>query len=286
MSRIAEAYRRSGAVPFAETAELIATPSLAESWISIRVPWELDESPTPEHSRETRALRTATRTAPEPNSVESHARIVADTAVSRDEMLHLVQRIVKGSTGGGPLGSLIFVGIDRERSADVCAATAEALADHMAGSICLVDANLRSPSLHAVFGVEQKRGFSDLLHDSGDVRACVQQLRSNLWLLSAGSCCAEDVPLLAGEQARTCLTDIRTTFDLVLVDTSPIGTYNNAIPLAAAVEAAVLVVEANATRREAAKKTVVHLTDANVRILGAVLTNRTFPIPTALYRKL
>jgi Mrp family chromosome partitioning ATPase len=180
----------------------------------------------------------------------------------------------------------MFAGIGRERSDEVCAAVAEALVDHVAGSICLVDANLRSPSLHAAFGVEPGEGFSDLLREPGDVRACVRQLRSNLWLLSAGSSCAEDRGLLAGEQARICLNDIRALFDLVLVDTSPIGTYNNAIPLASAVDAAVLVVEANATRREVAKKAVVHLTDANVRILGAVLTNRTFPIPTALYRKL
>jgi polysaccharide biosynthesis transport protein len=201
-------------------------------------------------------------------------------------MLHLVQRIMKGGAGGGPVRSLMFVGIGRERSAEVCAAAADALVDHMAGSICLVDANLRSPSLHTAFGVEQGEGFSDLLHEPGDVRACVRQLRSNLWLLSAGSSCAEDAGLLAGEQARICLTDIRAIFDLVLVDTSPIGTCNTAIPLASAVEAAVLVVEANATRREVANKVVVHLTDEKVHILGAVLTNRTFPIPNAIYRRL
>jgi hypothetical protein len=287
MSRIAEAYRRSGAVPFAETSDLINTSSIAESWISIGVPWDLDESATPKHSRETPALRTTTRTAPGLDPAESHPRIIVDTGVSRrDEMLHLVQRIMTGGARGGPVRSLMFIGIGLERSADVCVAAAEALVDHMAGSICLVDANLRTPSLHAAFGVEQKGGFSDLLRDRGNVRGCVRRLRNNLWLLSAGSSCAEDVPLLAGEQARTCLSDIRAAFDLVLVDASPIGTYNNAIPLASAVEAAVLVVEANATRREAANKAVVHLTDANVHILGAVLTNRTFPIPEAIYRKL
>jgi Mrp family chromosome partitioning ATPase len=48
----------------------------------------------------------------------------------------------------------------------------------------------------------------------------------------------------------------------------------------------ILVVEANATRREAALQVAENLRAANVRILGAVLNQRTFPIPEKLYSKL
>ena len=286
MSRIADAYRRSGAGHFAATSDLIGTPSVADGWITTDIPWDLGELATPERSRENEVLRTTPSRAPSRDAGESLSKTIAETGGSRrDEILPLVQRIMKGRSDGGPLRSIMFVGIDRERSADVCAAAAEALADHMAGSICLVDANLRSPSLHAVFGVEQRSGLSDLFHERANIRSSVRQIRGNLWLLSAGSSCVEDWPL-AGEQARSCLTEIRAAFDLVLIDSSPIGSYNTAIPLASAVDAAVLVVEANTTRREVAKKAVLQLMNANVHILGGVLTNRTFPIPEAVYRKL
>ena len=48
----------------------------------------------------------------------------------------------------------------------------------------------------------------------------------------------------------------------------------------------VLVVEANSTRRVAAQKVKERLHAANARLLGAVLSDRTFPIPEAIYRKL
>jgi Mrp family chromosome partitioning ATPase len=48
----------------------------------------------------------------------------------------------------------------------------------------------------------------------------------------------------------------------------------------------VLVLEANSTRRVTAKKAKQALEAANVRILGTVLNNRTFPIPEGLYRRL
>jgi Mrp family chromosome partitioning ATPase len=52
------------------------------------------------------------------------------------------------------------------------------------------------------------------------------------------------------------------------------------------VDAAVLVIGANASRREVAKRTIDQLRASNVTVLGAILTNRDFPIPEALYRVL
>jgi len=51
-------------------------------------------------------------------------------------------------------------------------------------------------------------------------------------------------------------------------------------------DAAILVVEANETLRIAARKAKETLEAANVRLLGTVLHNRTFPIPEQLYQKL
>jgi Mrp family chromosome partitioning ATPase len=48
----------------------------------------------------------------------------------------------------------------------------------------------------------------------------------------------------------------------------------------------VLVLEANATRRDAARRVKEILNAANVSVLGVVLNNRTFPIPDVLYRRL
>jgi Mrp family chromosome partitioning ATPase len=48
----------------------------------------------------------------------------------------------------------------------------------------------------------------------------------------------------------------------------------------------VLVLEANSTRRVAARKAKQALEASSVRVLGTVLNNRTFPIPEKIYRML
>jgi Mrp family chromosome partitioning ATPase len=72
----------------------------------------------------------------------------------------------------------------------------------------------------------------------------------------------------------------------VLIDASAMNVSNDATALAAAADGMVIVLKANFTRRETMRKTVHDLQSAKVRVLGAVLNQRTFPIPQSIYDKL
>src|SRR5271170_3747589 len=70
--------------------------------------------------------------------------------LARDEITKLVQRLFL--RGGRPEGPRVvsFSGIARDdRSSWICARAGEALAYHAEASVCLVEANFRSPQLHA-----------------------------------------------------------------------------------------------------------------------------------------
>ena len=64
------------------------------------------------------------------------------------------------------------------------------------------------------------------------------------------------------------------------------GLYTDAALLGQTADGVVLVLEANATRWRTARKAKQALKDANVKVLGTVLNNRTFPIPEKIYRLL
>jgi Mrp family chromosome partitioning ATPase len=65
-----------------------------------------------------------------------------------------------------------------------------------------------------------------------------------------------------------------------------LNTYADGVTIARLADGIVLVLEANATRREAASKVTENLRAAQVKILGAVLNKRTYPIPESLYHRL
>jgi Mrp family chromosome partitioning ATPase len=85
---------------------------------------------------------------------------------------------------------------------------------------------------------------------------------------------------------RSRLTELRAAFDYVLVDAAPMNASNDAIILGGLSDGVVLMLKANTSRRETARKAVQELQSANVRTLGAVLNQRTFPIPETLYKRL
>jgi Mrp family chromosome partitioning ATPase len=75
-------------------------------------------------------------------------------------------------------------------------------------------------------------------------------------------------------------------FSHILIDAPPINAYADAALLGRLADGLVMVVEANKTRREAARRAKDILGVAGVRLLGVVLNKRRFPIPAAVYRRL
>src|SRR5207247_10608677 len=93
-------------------------------------------------------------------------------------------------------------------------------------------------------------------------------------------------PWRTSERLRTRAVELCAVFEHVLSDAPPIHQYADPVLLGQMADGLILGVEANATRPETARKAKESLQAANVRLLGAVLNKRTFPIPEALYHKL
>jgi capsular exopolysaccharide synthesis family protein len=206
---------------------------------------------------------------------------------AREESLRLVQRTFLLQTPDPPR-AVVFAGIDHGNGcSQLCAQTAETLASNTRGSICLVDANLRSPSLPQLFNTANHYGLTDALRQEAPIRSFTKPLGvRNISLLSCGSIGADAPSLLTSERLKNRFAELRKEFDFVLVDAPPLSRYADAITLGQVTDGFVLVLEANATRREVAQMAADSLRAAQIRILGAVLNKRTFPIPSLLYKKL
>ena len=205
----------------------------------------------------------------------------------RGEIFKLVQRVFFAP---GTEGSRLVVVSGTESGNGcswICARMAEVLSAQVSATVCVVDANLRSPGLHREFGVSNHFGLADALQVRDPVRRFVTQLsRPNLWLLSCGAETEKSQTLLGSERMRSLLPELQREFDYVLIDAPPLRAGDDALVLGRNAEGVVLVLRANASRRETARKAVQDLEAANVRVLGAVLNHRTFPVPESIYKKL
>jgi Mrp family chromosome partitioning ATPase len=217
---------------------------------------------------------------PQPSSL-----VMADGEV--EEITKLVQRLFIVPGNDSPR-SVVFTAPERGTGCSwVCARVAEILARQVAGSVCVVDANLRSPGLHSQFGAGNEQGLADALTKADPVRNFARNLsRSNLWLLSSGSSSEGAQNLLTSDRMRLRFSELRAEFDYVLVDAASMSESNDAVLLGSGCEGVVLVLKANSSRRESARTAIHDLENAKARVLGAVLNQRTFPIPDSIYKKL
>jgi Mrp family chromosome partitioning ATPase len=203
------------------------------------------------------------------------------------ELAKVVQRVFLLPQGNPPRTVVFTSSESGDGCSWICARVGEILASQVAGSVCLVDANLQSPTLHEQFSVPNHHGLSDALRASNSIRGYVSQLsRRNLALLSCGSAGKESHGLVASDRMRMRLNELREEFEYILVDCSSMSASNEAIAVGSGADGVVLVLKANSTRKDRARSAVQDLNNAKVRVLGAVLNQRTFPIPDSIYNKL
>jgi Mrp family chromosome partitioning ATPase len=117
---------------------------------------------------------------------------------------------------------------------------------------------------------------------NGQLRQAGMQVQENLWLLPAPDSDEERATV----SLHSYLGEVRKQFEYSIVEASPAGDSNDAVSMAQFADGLILVLSAERTRRVAARKIREELSASQVRLLGAVLSDREFPIPEGLYRRL
>ena len=226
---------------------------------------------------------------PEPVVVPEAATVVPLLSLdemAKDEVNKVVHRLFRTGTAEGPRCVVFTCPESGGGTSWMCAHVADLLASQVSASVCVVDGNFRSPSLHLQFGVENNLGLGDALRGSQSLREYVQRLGSNLWMITAGNTSEEAQQLLISDRIRARFSELRATFDYILFDTPALSLCNHSLVLGGLSDGVTLVLKANSTRRDAARLALQELEAAKTPVLGAVLNQRTFPIPEKIYSKL
>jgi Mrp family chromosome partitioning ATPase len=204
----------------------------------------------------------------------------ADSAISQ-ELSSLARGIFFSSDGASP-SAVVLAGIDsKSTSSSVCIELGRALLGQGAGSVCLIDGDVSSQRMTKLL-LRNRRSVSR----NTETDSCIE-VEPNLWL----------APRRFGDPARPntlrplpilkqTMVELRNSFTHLLIDSPGVNVSSDAAVLGGIADAALLIIEANVTRKASALRAKVILESMNVPILGTVLSNRTFPIPNLLYRRL
>jgi protein-tyrosine kinase len=183
----------------------------------------------------------------------------------------------------GPLKTiLVSSGMPAEGKSFVTANLAISLARNKHNSILLMDADLRRPSLQRILGAPQTPGLTEYLAGTADVSDILQRnLHPGIVAASpvcsipdfafipAGACGDNSSELVANHRAGELIAALAQHFDWILIDTPPALAFADAVDLAHAADAVLLVARAASTPYDVAQR--VQAAFSNSRILGFVL---------------
>ncbi len=146
----------------------------------------------------------------------------------------------------------------------------------MAGSsVLLIDADLRKPSLHLLFGKANEHGLSSLLDPQQNLGnnqpMRMQRLGyQRLDLLSAGPLSGNPADLLHSGRLKPLIGVWREVYDYIIIDTPPLGMVSDAMVVAEQSDGIILVVRERVTRKHILQRVAKGMAPFSARILGFV----------------
>lgn len=154
--------------------------------------------------------------------------------------------------------------------------TANRIATDLAGlgqKVLLVDGDLRSPSVHKMFGKQLGTGVSDYLANRTDLAGVVIESGiENLALVTGGTIPPNPAKLLSGDRIESFFEEASKQYDHVVIDGPPVLGLADAPLLSRHAGGTLFVVEAQRTNAARARQAVNRLLNAQARLVGAIVT--------------
>jgi polysaccharide biosynthesis transport protein len=178
---------------------------------------------------------------------------------------------IRFATLDQPVQSLVVTSPSPGDGKSVVLANLAAIMARAETNIIIIDADLRLPKLHKLFGKTSGEGLAESLI-AGSPNGFLQDVSVNgLKLLTSGKLPGNPSEVVGSERIQYILNCLRQQADLLLIDSPPVLPFADASLLASQSDGVLLVLRASKTRRKAAQDALQNLRQAGARVLGVVL---------------
>jgi polysaccharide biosynthesis transport protein len=195
-------------------------------------------------------------------------------SVQAEAYRHLRTSVLLSTAGRAPRTLLVTSSVPEEGKTTTVVNIATVLAQ-TGVNVLVIDADMRRPRLHQVFGMENNEGLSTALSSEmtqDEIFSMVKQYRdTNVYLLSSGAIPPNPAELLGSEQMRNLLDAASSTFRYVIIDSPPIASFTDGVLISSIVDGVLLVVQGGRTSRQVVRRTRQMLQEIGAKIIGVVL---------------
>lgn len=214
-------------------------------------------------------------------------RAVKSTLEARQKMLSPTSPFAMREAYNGIRAKLLFTG--RGEKCPVFAVTSAMMHDgkttnavNLAISIAttakrvlLIDGDMRKPTVHRYFGLENKNGLSEILAGLTNEVKIRKTDTENLHVLTSGQIPPNPAELFASKQMDNLLSYVKEYFDYVVIDTPPVNVVSDAVILAEKITGYVFIVQSGKNHFYELSYALDTLKQMNGNVVGFVLNDIT-----------
>jgi capsular exopolysaccharide synthesis family protein len=218
------------------------------------------------------AVAPAARHAVAPSIDRRLVAALAPQSLAAEQFRSLRTRVARAENGRA-LRAIIITSPNKGDGKSLTAANlALTMAQEYQQRVLLIDADLRRPSLHRLFGISDTPGLSDVLMGGAALdEALVTMPDHRLTLLPAGLLPTHPAELLGSAPMRRVLDTLRTRFDRILIDMPPVAPLADVAIASPLADGVLMIVRAGVTPKPAIERALSGIDQA--KVLGLVLND-------------
>lgn len=172
-----------------------------------------------------------------------------------------------------PLQTLVCASAEPNADKSITTANLAVTMAQAGNRTILVDADLRRPALHTLFGLDNSTGLTEAIVGDVDTLPLQATTVENLQVLTSGTKPPNPADLLGSKKLDALIAQLKEAADFIIFDAPPVIAVTDTVVLGNKTDGVLMVLEAGKSRRDHAERARDILTKANVRIVGATLTN-------------
>ncbi|WP_412768014.1 CpsD/CapB family tyrosine-protein kinase [Halobacillus yeomjeoni] len=191
------------------------------------------------------------------------------------EQFRTIRTNIQFSSVDTELESMLVTSASPSEGKSITTANTAVVFAQQGKKVLLVDADLRKPTIHYTFRVDNTFGLSNYLVSQHSVLDLVRGSDvENLDVLPCGPIPPNPSELLGSQKMEKFLEEAKEIYDMVIFDTPPVLAVADSQVLSRIVDGVLLVVRSKQTEQEAAIKAKEQLEQSKANILGVVLNDR------------
>lgn len=189
---------------------------------------------------------------------------------------HLRTSVLLSTAGRTPRSLLVTSSLPGEGKTTTAVNTAISLAQTGA-SVVIIDADMRRPRLHEIFGLKERAGLSSILSSEATEAEMVALTAldgsTGLFVLTSGPIPPNPAELLGSDQMRRLIDSLQTHFNHIVIDSPPVSSFTDGVLVSSMVDGVLLVVHGGRSSRHIVRRSRQLLQDVGAKIFGVVLNN-------------